>query len=247
MLYPVAHGAASIPPKEEDEKNQCMVEPLCYPNLAPQIPAMIDCRSMMRMSLVSWTPLAGLLLALLGERAVATPDLRFDVVTFCCGRSNSNQVLRQGHFDHLNFPTPNGHYLAMGNDDHRAELATNGNVLAIYCNTLDKGWPTNDAATTAASIQQYSTNLFTRTGPRPDWIVSNEIASQTWTADSTYRTWIRDVVHALKNTYGFSAIVYCALHQSYRDGCRLAGAGRRRLHRRRRLLERSDRCGCDRR
>src|SRR5436309_7919301 len=118
---------------------------------------------------------AGLLLALIGQRAAAIPDLRFDVVTFCCVCSNSNQMLCQGHFDHLNFPTPNGHYLAMGNDDHRAELATNGNMLAIYYNTLDKGWPTNDAATTAASIQQYSTNLFTSTVRRPDWIVLNEI------------------------------------------------------------------------
>jgi hypothetical protein len=152
--------------------------------------------------------LAAAVPVLLAERAAATPDLRFDVVTFCCVCTSSHQVLCQGHFDHLNFPTPNGHYLAMGNDDHRAELAANGNVLAIYYNTLDKGWPTNDATTAAASIQQYSTNLFTSTGPRPDWIVLNEISSQTWTADQSYRTWIREVVHALRNTYGYSVIVY---------------------------------------
>jgi hypothetical protein len=153
-------------------------------------------------------PLAAILLLAVPTPAFATPDLRFDVVTFCCGCTSSSQNLCQTHFDHLNFPTPNGHYLAMGNDDHRQELATNGNVLAIYYNTLNKGWPTNDAATTAAAIEQYSLDLFTSTGPRPDWIVLNEISPSMWTADSTYRTWVKDVVHALKNTYGYSVIVY---------------------------------------
>ncbi|WP_150107544.1 immunoglobulin domain-containing protein [Pedosphaera parvula] len=108
----------------------------------------------------------------------------------------------------MNFPSPNGHYLAMGNDDHRTELTANGNVLAIYYNTLDKTWPTNDAATAAASINQWVMNNFTNTGPRPDWIVLNEIASSTWTPNPSYRTWIRDVVHALKTTYGYTIIVY---------------------------------------
>src|SRR4029078_11667615 len=40
---------------------------------------------------------------------LATPDLKFDVVTFCCGCSSS---ICQEHFDHLNFPTTNGHYIA---------------------------------------------------------------------------------------------------------------------------------------
>ena len=144
----------------------------------------------------------------LAASAWGTPDLRFDVVTFCCGCTSTSKNLCQAHFDHLNFPTPNGHYLAMGNDDHRAELQTNGNLLAIYYNTLNTGWTTNDGPTTAAAIEQYSQDRFTSTGPRPDWIVLNEISASQWPDNPAYRTWVHDVVHALRNTYGYSVILY---------------------------------------
>ena len=140
--------------------------------------------------------------------ARATPDLRFDVMTLCCNCSSSSQMACPVHLEHLNFSTTNGHYIAMGDDDHRFELATNGNVLAIYYNTLNDGWTTNDGPTTAAVIEQYSRNRFTATGPRPDWIVLNEISASLWPANQAYRTWVHDVVHALRNTYGYSIILY---------------------------------------
>lgn len=113
-----------------------------------------------------------------------------------------------GHLEHLNFPTTNGHCIAMGDDNHRFELATNGNVLAIYYNTFNDGWTTNNGPTAAGVIEQYSQNRFTATGPRPDWIVLNEVSANLWPTNAAYRAWVHDVVHALRNTYGYSVILY---------------------------------------
>src|SRR5438046_297587 len=105
-------------------------------------------------------------LALISPQAFATPDLKFDVFTF----SDMNS---QAQFDHLNVPTTNGHYIAMGGDTHRLELATNGNALAIYYNTFNDGYSTNTGAQQAAMIDQYAVSLFTTLGPKPTWIVLN--------------------------------------------------------------------------
>lgn len=134
--------------------------------------------------------------------ARATPDLKFDVFTF------DNNTLSPPEFDHLNFPTTNGHYIAMGGDTHRMELATNGNALAIYYNTFNDGYSTNSGAQQAAMIDQYAVSLFTTLGPKPNWVVLNEISSGLWVSDSNYRPWVRDVVHALKTTYGYNVILY---------------------------------------
>ena len=140
-------------------------------------------------------------LIFLAYTASAAPDLKFDVFTF--GDPNS-----QAMFDHLNTPSTNGHYIAMGGDSHRYELATNGNALAIYYNTFNDGYSTNTGAQQAAMIDQYGTSLFTTLGPKPNWIVLNEISSSLWQNDSNYRPWVHDVVHALKNTYGYKVILY---------------------------------------
>jgi len=167
---------------------------LRFPRLLP----VVLCRgSVLWLTATAWVHLAR-----------ATPDLRFDVVTFCCNCTNTGAMMCQPQFDHLNFPTLNGHFLAMGNDSHRADLQANGNVLAIYFNTLNDGWTTNTGASSAALIDQYATNLFSATGPRPDWVVLNEISSGTWPGNQAYRTWVRDVVHALHNTYSYSVIIY---------------------------------------
>ncbi len=150
-----------------------------------------------------------MLLIVAAFTAQAAPDLRFDVVTLCCNCTNSGQMLCEGHFAHLNFPTTNGHYLAMGDDGHRADLATNGNALAIYYNNFNADYTTNlPALTEAAAIESNSENLFTNTGPRPNWIVLNEISSGTWPASQSYRTWVCDVAHALHVTYGYNVITY---------------------------------------
>ena len=150
-----------------------------------------------------------LLLAWFGltPHAWTAPDLKFDVVTFCCPCSVDSHIC-QAQFDELNFPTTNGHYIAMGTDAHRLDLATNGNALAIYYNTFGDGYPTNSGAQQAALIDQYAVSGFTSTGPKPNWIVLNELSASLWPNDATYRAWARDVVHALKNTYGYNVILY---------------------------------------
>ena len=152
-----------------------------------------------------------LLLAWAGaeERAWANPDLKFDVATLCCP-CTTEKHLCQSQLDHLNFPSTNGHYLASGSDTYRLQLATNGNALAVYYNNFGVDYPTN-AIGEAATIDQYTMRLFTSTGPRPDWVVLNEISTDDWLNSSAYRTWVHDVVHALKNTYGYSVIVYSPL------------------------------------
>ena len=150
--------------------------------------------------LLVWIPLAG--------RVGAVADLRFEVMTLCCNCSSSSQMACPGHLEHLNFPTTNGHFIAMGDDGHRLELATNGNVLAIYYNTFNDGWTTNDGPTAAGVIEQYSRNRFTATGPRPGWLVLNEVSASLWPTNAAYRAWVHDTVHALRNTYGYSIILY---------------------------------------
>ncbi|EEF61804.1 immunoglobulin domain-containing protein [Pedosphaera parvula] len=136
----------------------------------------------------------------------ATPDLRFDVVWFCCPCYPDNHLC-QTQFDHLNFSSPNGHYLAMTTDAHRAEVNAAGNVLAGYYNTLTDGWTTNSAAQKAALIDDYITSGFT-TGPKPAYLVLNEISAGNWPSDATYRAWLRAVVHTLNTTYGYTVILY---------------------------------------
>ena len=135
----------------------------------------------------------------------AATDLKFDVVTFCCGCSSS---ICQSHFDHLNFPTANGHYIAMGSDAHRLELATNGNGLAIYYNTLNDGYSTNSGAQQATNIDQYAAAGFTSNGPKPTWIILNEISTGLWQSDANYRVWVHDVAHTLTAVFGYTVIVY---------------------------------------
>src|SRR5438477_9009951 len=139
-------------------------------------------------------------MGLLVLKATANPDLKFDVFTF----SDTNS---QPQFDHLNFPTTNGHYIAMGGDTHRLELATNGNALAIYYNTFNDGYSTNTGAQQAAMIDQYGVSLFTTLGPKPNWIVLNEISTSLWTNTPAYRAWVGDVVHTLKATYSYNVIL----------------------------------------
>ncbi len=149
----------------------------------------------------------GLLLFLSGWTffAEATPELRFDVLTLDCAGPNP---VCPYHLEHLNVPTTNGYYIAMGSDAHRLELATNGNALAIYYNTFNDGYSTNSGAQQAAMIDAQMVPLFTTTGPKPNWIVLNEISTSLWQNDSAYRLWVRDVVHALKTTFGYNVILY---------------------------------------
>ena len=133
---------------------------------------------------------------------------RFDIETFNCAGPVTNHFC-DPQFDVLNWPSTNGHYLVMGSDAHRAEITARGNELAIYYNVFNEGYEKMTAAEKAASIEAYSQAKFTTTGPRPQWIILNEISAGRWPTNSAYRKWAVEVISTLKNKYKYS-IVLCA-------------------------------------
>jgi hypothetical protein len=166
-------------------------------NIRPMIFALLRC--ILRLSLA-------LVIAAGVGTAQAIPDLRFDVAWFCCPCYPDNHFC-QSHMDHLNLPTPNGHYLAMPTDAHRAEIIARGNLLAGYYNTLNDGWTTNSGTIKAAMIDDEIASGFS-TGPKPTWLTLNEISAGTWPDNAAYRAWLREVVHTLKFTYGYEVILF---------------------------------------
>lgn len=138
----------------------------------------------------------------------AVPDLRFDIVWFCCPCYPTN-FFCEPQFDQLNIPSTNGHYLAMPTDNYRSEILSNGNVLAMYYNTFDDdGWATNTGLQAAALIDGWASTNFTSTGPKPDWLILNEISSETWPTNASYRSYVEQAVQALATTYGYKVIIY---------------------------------------
>jgi|HubBroStandDraft_6_1064221.scaffolds.fasta_scaffold285097_2 hypothetical protein len=133
---------------------------------------------------------------------------RFDIETFNCAGPITNHFC-DPQFDVLNWSATNGHYLVMGSDSHRAEITVRGNDLAIYYNVFNEGYEKMSAAEKAASIEDYSREKFTKTGPRPQWIILNEISAGRWPTNAAYRKWAADVVSMLKNKYNYS-VVLCA-------------------------------------
>lgn len=132
---------------------------------------------------------------------------RFDIETFNCPGAVSNHFC-DPQFDVLNWPATNGHYLVMGSDAHRAQITARGNELAIYYNVFNEGFDKKmTAAEKAASIEQYAQKNFTKTGPRPQWIILNEISPGRWPTNDAYRQWAVEVVSTLKNQYKFSVVL----------------------------------------
>lgn len=138
--------------------------------------------------------------------ASAARDLRFDYALFCCGCSGSSFC--QTHFDHLNFVSANGHYLATTTDNHISETTANGNALCAYWNDLNTGWTTTPATQQADDIDAWVQANFNSPGPPPTWLQLNEISAGTWPGNQTYRTWVHDVCDRLTNTYGYNVILF---------------------------------------
>ena len=151
------------------------------------------------------------LLPIVCSISVAAPINRFDVVTFNCGGPVEDHFC-ESQFDVINWPARDGHYLAMGSDEHRAPIAARGNGLAIYYDVLNDGSEKITAAQKAASIEAYAQSRFTKTGARPNWLILNEISAGKWPMDAAYRKWVTDVVSVLRNQYKFS-VVLCAPFQ----------------------------------
>ena len=96
----------------------------------------------------------------------------------------------------------------MGTDNHRPELLTNGNVLAVYHNDLNTGWTSKTATMKADEVHLYVLTNFTNNGPAPTWVIMNEISSGTWPGNSTYRAWVIGVATRLHTTYGYNVIMF---------------------------------------
>ena len=141
----------------------------------------------------------------------AAPVNRFDVVTLCCDCPIENHLC-EPQFDALNWSGAGGHYLAMGTDEHRGQVTAAGNVLAVYYDVFNKGSDELTAAEKAAGIEAYARSRFTGSGPRPQWLILNEISAGKWPVDAAYRQWAADVVSILHNQYHFSVIL-CAPFQ----------------------------------
>lgn len=145
-------------------------------------------------------------------RALCVPaaalENRFDIETFNCAGPVTNHFC-DAQFDALNWPATNGHYLVMGSDSHWEAITARGNALAIYYNVFNEGFEKMTAGEKAASIEKYAEANFTKTGPRPEWLILNEISAGRWPTSAAYRKWAVDVVSALKNKYKFS-VVLCA-------------------------------------
>ncbi|HVT28063.1 MAG TPA: hypothetical protein VHE81_08610 [Lacipirellulaceae bacterium] len=139
--------------------------------------------------------------------AEAVYDYRFDLAVLCCNCGDKHFC--SGQLDALNWVSTNGHVLAMGSDAYRSTVNGNGNFIAAYYDTLnDPGYLQKTATQKADDIHQYCVDRYTSTGVITTWIVLNEISAGTWPNNQTYRTWVHDVVHRLKNTYGHKIILF---------------------------------------
>ncbi len=134
-------------------------------------------------------------------------ERRFDVATLCCNCEDYHYC--ESHFDHLNQRTAGGHCLVMGTDAHRSKITANGNVLAAYYDTLTESWKKMSGAEKADVIHQTVLKNFTKTGPKPGWLILNEISAGTWPAEEEYRRWVVAVASTLRHKYKYSVVI-CA-------------------------------------
>jgi hypothetical protein len=99
--------------------------------------------------------------------------------------------------------------ICMGSDAHRGELASAGNFLGVYYNTLNSpGYLKTTPDEKADAIEAYCTSLFTSSGNEPTYVVLNEISSGVWPNTPEYRTWLKGVVYKLNVVYGHEVILY---------------------------------------
>src|SRR5262245_12910885 len=158
-----------------------------------------------RKALLLASPLS---IAIVSSRATAVTDLRFDYTSFETG-------FQQPHFDVLNYPSINGNYMMTSTDNHRPEMVANNNQLAEFYNWLTDRYTeqaVKNGALAADAINTYTVNNSTNNGPRPTWLVLNEISSSLWSANpgspsiSTYRTWLIDCVTRLSTVHSYNVV-----------------------------------------
>jgi autotransporter-associated beta strand protein len=146
-------------------------------------------------------------------------DIHFDYTSFDNPNSpGADPHFGQAQFNVLNYPSINGNYMMTSTDNHRPEMVANGNALAEFYNNFLADYNTQyrgsglDAVAEADAINAYTVNNSTKNGPRPTWLILNEISASVW-PDSTqkgadYRKWVIDVVTRLRDTYGYNVVTY---------------------------------------
>jgi autotransporter-associated beta strand protein len=161
--------------------------------------------------------MAMLSLLAVSPAAVAVFDQHFDYTSF-------GSTFGQAQLDVLNYPSINGNYMMTSGDTHRPEMVANGNALAEFYNNFnaDYNHPTADRRTPAeeaAFINTYTLNNSANNGPRPEWLILNEISSSQWQLNpgapslSEHRTWVIDTVTLLNDVYGYKVITYSPYQQ----------------------------------
>jgi autotransporter-associated beta strand protein len=139
-------------------------------------------------------------------------DLVFDYTSF-------ESTFGQAQFNVLNYPSMSGHYMMTSTDNHRPEMVAAGNALAEFYNNFNADYNHPDAerrtpADEAAHIHDYVTRNSTKNGPRPEWLILNEISASQWQLNpgapslSKHRTWVIDTVTLLSDVYGYKVITY---------------------------------------
>src|SRR6185295_14813846 len=104
-------------------------------------------------------------------------------------------------------------------DTHRPEMVANNNDLAQFYNNFLADYNAQppgakDAIAEADKINTYSNSNSTHNGPKPTWLILNEISSSLWQttpgppSDSIYRQWVIDCVTRLHDVYNFDIITY---------------------------------------
>src|SRR5205809_996204 len=107
--------------------------------------------------------------------------------------------LTQNQLNVLNYPSINGNYMMSSGDGHRAEMLANNNNLAEFYNFLEDRYEahtTKDGNLSADEIDAYVVSNSTNNGPKPNWLILNEISTSLWQVNpgapslSPYRTWL---------------------------------------------------------
>jgi autotransporter-associated beta strand protein len=152
--------------------------------------------------------LVAVAIALTFPIAVPAYDLHYDYTSF-------GSTFGQSQLDVLNYPSINGNYMMTSGDTHRPEMVANGNNLAEFYNWLEQRYEahtTKDGNLSADEIDAYVVSNSMNNGPKPTWLILNEISSSLWSANpgspsiSTYRTWLIDCVTRLHGHYGYQVV-----------------------------------------
>src|SRR5438552_4635791 len=118
-------------------------------------------------------------LAIVRPSARAT-DIHFDYTSF--DNPNTPGItphFGQSQFNVLNYPSINGNYMMTSTDGHRSEMLANNNNLAEFYNWFQQRYDahtTKDGNLSADEIDAYVVSNSTNNGPKPTWLILNEIS-----------------------------------------------------------------------